>query len=204
MPIGLRALHKEQRRRAILDAVRELLRERPGEQPTKERIAARAEVAPATVYNLIGPREQLWQAIADELMDELSHRLDPRSADPVKHVLRIVGTVVDLFVEDPAVWVGLLSAWEHSGLVLRGGPGAALVTALDEARRAGVLRREANARRLAASITTACVGAAHQWAAGQLDGDAFRTATRRAAELAMAAAATDAHRKRFARAWKGR
>ncbi|MGA4844968.1 TetR/AcrR family transcriptional regulator [Streptomyces sp. G5(2025)] len=72
---GLREHHKAQRRARILDATRELLRESPESVISTERIAERAAVAPATVYNLIGPREKVWEALAAGFMDELERRL---------------------------------------------------------------------------------------------------------------------------------
>ena len=62
-PGGLRERNRERRIAQILEATRELLREAPHESPSVERIAQRAEVAPATVFNLIGPRESIWAAL---------------------------------------------------------------------------------------------------------------------------------------------
>lgn len=58
---GLREQHKARRRMRILEATRELLRHGPDSVISAERIAERAEVAPATVYNLIGPRDKIWE-----------------------------------------------------------------------------------------------------------------------------------------------
>jgi AcrR family transcriptional regulator len=56
---GLRERHKRARAERILQAVRELLRERDVQTVTLEQIAERAEVAPGTVFNLVGARERL-------------------------------------------------------------------------------------------------------------------------------------------------
>ena len=56
---GLREKNKAKRRAAILDAAVELLNVHPWHEVPNEQIAARAEVAPATVYNLVGTRERL-------------------------------------------------------------------------------------------------------------------------------------------------
>ena len=56
--LSRREQSKAGRRTAILDAARTLIRSH-GTHVSAERIAQRAGVSTATVYNLIGPREQL-------------------------------------------------------------------------------------------------------------------------------------------------
>lgn len=116
---GLRERHKAQRRRRILDATRELLRDEPESVPSAERIAERAAVAPATVYNLIGPREKIWEALAAGFMDQLEDRLAGLDADDPREV---VGSTVRLFVDDPVVSRRMVRGWEESGLVFDRGP----------------------------------------------------------------------------------
>jgi AcrR family transcriptional regulator len=196
--LPLRELHKSRRREAILAAARELLHERPVSQVTVERIAARAEVAPATVYNLVGSRTALWAALSDAFMDELDRRLaEPSGGDAVERARRIVALTCDLFTEDPVVSQALLRGWEESGLVLRRGPLDHIVDALRRAQADGVLTAEVEPRVLAASIGTGCVGALHQWAAGQVTDTRFRERALLAVDVALAAAATDGHRAAF-------
>src|SRR5882672_849676 len=97
---GLREQHKAQRRLRILEATRELLRASPQSVISTERIAERAEVAPATVYNLIGPRDKIWAALAVGFMDELDRRLAAMGAGDPREVVR---STVQLFVDDPVV-----------------------------------------------------------------------------------------------------
>jgi len=198
---GLRERHKRRRRDAILEAVRDLLREEPDREPTKEQIAERAEVAPATVYNLVGTRAQLWQALADDFMVQLERRLgDARGGDPIARVRRLVQGLAALMVEEPVVSRRMVRGWEESGLMLRREPIGRLVDVLRSAQEAGVLLADVDALRLASSIGTACVGAIHQWAAGVIDDRRFVARALFAADLAMAAAATSAHRPRLLRA----
>jgi AcrR family transcriptional regulator len=201
MTLGLRERHKQRRRDAILQAARDLLREGGPGELTKERLAARAEVAPATVYNLMGTRAGLWAALADDFMAELERRLAGRpAADPVARIRQVVELVVELFVEDREVSRQMLRGWEDSGLILRRGPASVLIVlsgALAAAQAAGVLVAGLDARRLASSIATACVGAVHQWAAGRIDDRRFRRRARLAVDVALAAAATPRHRARL-------
>ena len=197
-PLPLRERHKARRREAILAAARELLHERPATELTVERIAARAEVAPATVYNLVGSRTALWAALSDAFMDELERRLDePGDADPVARAHRVVTLTCGLFTEDPVVSRALLRGWEESGHVLRRGPLDDLVAAFETAREEGVLASGVEPRVLASHVRTACVGALHQWAAGQISDERFTARALLAVDVALAAGASDEHRAAF-------
>jgi len=195
---GLRDRNKALRRAAILDATRELLRAAPGQEPTRRAIAERAGVAPATVYNLVGDRAQIWQALADALLADLEQNLSARPAsNPLTRVRQIVDMTVQMFIDDPAVSTRVLQRWEQSGLVLRRGPIGALAQALAEAQEQALLGGQIDARSLAWNIGTSCVGAVHQWAAGQLDAPQLRVRVRLAAELTMAAVAEEPVRARL-------
>ena len=69
--LGLRERGKLRRTERILDAALELLREDPNQNLTVDRISERAEVAPMTVYNLVGNRDEVWRAIADRGLKDL-------------------------------------------------------------------------------------------------------------------------------------
>jgi AcrR family transcriptional regulator len=185
---GLRERSKLARRARILDALRELLREAPDAAITTDQIAARAGVAPATVYNLIGQRDKIWEALAGWFMDELERRIPETGAVlPQDRAREIVSATVELFLEDPVVSRRMLREWEDSGLVLDRTPLAHVRGALEDARADGVLHSDADVRMLASVIGAACVGALHQWAAGLIDEERFRTRALQALDVAMAA-----------------
>ena len=189
---GLRERHKAERRRRILDSARELLRENPAAKLSTERIAERAEVSPATVYNLIGPRNKVWQALATSLMEDLERRLDAGDVgDPVERARQVVRSTVKLFVEDPAVSQRMLREWEESALVLDRGPLTHLCEALESAQREGILHHSMKVEALAAVVGSACVGAMHQWVAGMLDDDRFEARALLALDVTLAAGAAE-------------
>ncbi|MEU5578971.1 TetR/AcrR family transcriptional regulator [Streptomyces huasconensis] len=191
---GLREQHKAKRRARILDATRELLRENAESVITTERIAERAEVAAATVYNLVGPREKIWEALAAGFMDELERRLAVSAPGDPREVVR---STVRLFVEDPVVSRRMVRGWEESGLVLHRGPLTWLRRAMAEAQAQGVLRADVRIEALAAVVGASCVGALHQWVAALIDDDRFLARALFALDVALAAAAADAHRDRL-------
>ncbi|WP_235489213.1 TetR/AcrR family transcriptional regulator [Streptomyces roseoverticillatus] len=156
-----------------------------------ERIAERAEVAPATVYNLIGPREKIWEALAAGFMDELERRLVVLGAGDPREVVR---STVHLFVSDPVVSRRMVREWEESGLVLDRSPLIQLRRAMAEAQTLGILRADVNTDALAAVVGTSCVGALHQWVADLIDDDRFLARALLALDVVLAAAAADPHR----------
>lgn len=188
---GLREQHKAQRRIRILDATRELLRDGPESVISTERIAERAEVAPATVYNLIGPRDKIWEALAAGFMDELERRLAALGAGDPQEVVR---STVQLFVDDPVVSRRMVREWEESGLVLDRSPLTQLRQAMADARTQGLLRADIDTDALAAAVGTSCVGALHQWVAALIDDDRFLARALFALDVALAAAAADPYR----------
>ncbi|MFD9336210.1 TetR/AcrR family transcriptional regulator [Streptomyces sp. NPDC060028] len=199
---GLREQHKAQRRLRILDATRELLRDSPESVITTERIAERAGVAPATVYNLIGPRDKIWEALAVGFMDELERHLAALGAgagagagagDPQE----VVGSTVRLLVGDPVVSRRMVREWEESGLVLDHSPLTQLRQAMADARTQGLLRADIDTDALAIVVATACVGALHQWVAALIDDDRFLARALFALDVALAAAAADPYREQL-------
>ena len=159
---GLRERHKQQRRGRILTAIRELLRERPDETPTVERIAELADLSPATVFNLVGPREQQWAALCEELLGELDTCLAfAAEEDPLEQARKIVSDTAELFIADAAVFRHIVNSWERSGSLLQENPVPRLRAAL------------------------------RQWAAGQISDAAFRRRVRFAVDVVFAAGASE-------------
>lgn len=198
--LSLRERNKGVRRTRILESARELLRERPEAALTTEQIAARAEVAPATVYNLIGPRDKVWEALAASFTDELERRLAAGGArDPLARAREVVRLTVELFVEEPTVSRRMLREWEESALVLHPSPHDHLRRALADAQSQALLRTDVDVGTLAAVVGSGCVGAMHQWVAGLVDDEHFRARGLLALDVALAAAAEDPHRGRVLR-----
>jgi AcrR family transcriptional regulator len=183
--LGLRERSKRRRTEQILEATRELLREDPGRSPSVERIAARAEVAPATVFNLVGPREQIWAALANEALAELDRRIASfPELEPQERARRIVAASVDVCCADARVYRHVLAHWSSSARLLRREPTPGLVDCLRDAGAGGAIAPED----LAEVVSTACTGALHQWAGGLIGERRLRARCRLAVDVAFAAA----------------
>ena len=95
----------------------------PNETPTVERIAELADVSPATVFNLVGPRERQWAALCDALLRELDARLAFTGDEgPRERAHRIVGEAAHLFIADAAVFRHLVNSWGRSGSLVQENP----------------------------------------------------------------------------------
>ncbi len=190
--VGLRERHKQQRRERILEAIRQLLREAPEETPTVERIAELADLSPATVFNLVGPRERQWAALSEALVGELDERLGATADDdPRDEARRIAVETAEVFIADPAVTRHLLNRWGEGGALLQENPVPLLRAALRRGQEAGMLRPDIQVEALAGHVATACGGALRQWAAGQISDAAFRKRVRFAVDVAFAAGAEE-------------
>jgi AcrR family transcriptional regulator len=191
-PASLRERHKQRRRERILEAIRELLRDSHEETPTVERIAELADLSPATVFNLVGPREQQWAALGDALLRELDARLAfTADQDPREQARRIVGETAGLFIADAAVFRHLVNSWGRSGALLQENPVPQLRAALRRGQAAGMLRPDLHIEALVGHIATACGGALRQWAAGHSSDAAFRARVRFAVDVVFAASASE-------------
>lgn len=186
-PPGLRERGKRRRTERILDAALELLREDPQETLTVERIAARAEVAPMTVFNLVGNREQLWSAMADRALEGLDLQ-SITADDPRQRAHRIVDAVVRILRSDAAVFRELLSGWSQSGRVLAHDPTNALIECLCDAADSGQVRSDVNLRRHGEVMAAGLIGTISLWTAGVLSDRAFGIRARAVVDVVFAAA----------------
>jgi AcrR family transcriptional regulator len=190
--VGLRERHKQQRRERILEAIRELLRESPEEAPTVERIAELADLSPATVFNLVGPREQQWAALSDALLRELDACLTfTTDEDPREQARRIVSETAELVIADPAVSRHLVNSGGRIDSLLQENPVSQLRAALRRGQATGMLRPDLHVEALVGHIATAAGGALRQWAAGQITDAAFRKRVRFAVDVVFAAGASE-------------
>jgi AcrR family transcriptional regulator len=158
---------KRQRRERILRAARDLLREHPERGFTVPLLAERARVSQATVFNLVGARDQIWAALAREALGELG---SPTRAidDPRTRVLEIVDTVVEAIANDPPVVRRLILDWTDSGRALELDPTGDLIRCFAQAGAAD------SAAGLGELVAMGIVGGIHQWAASILDADELR------------------------------
>ncbi|WP_142281216.1 TetR/AcrR family transcriptional regulator [Mycobacterium palustre] len=181
---------KRLRAQRIIATARELIHEQPDQSPTIPEVAARAGVAPMTVFNLIGTRDDLWAALANEsLADWQGFAADIK--DPRERARKIVDEVMRIISTEAPVWRALISEWRDSGRVLEREPSKALVECLQQAAEDGAISAGVDVRRLGAMIFSGLVGIVHQWAAGLIGDRAMRRRARDLVDIAFAAGRPD-------------
>ncbi|MEM9609500.1 MAG: TetR/AcrR family transcriptional regulator [Actinomycetota bacterium] len=199
---GLRERNKAKRVAAILDAAVELLGEHPLDDVTTEQIAAVADVSPATVYNLVGPRDELLRAIVARVVDDLVAEVARASAgddDPVAVAELVVEWSVGAFTANSLAYRRIVAAGRSVGARRDGviDPSQLQVAALRRARELGVLRGDVDPAGLGRQVYLSWIGSMEHWAEGRLDDRGFSVATRHGLFTVLAAAAVDPHRERF-------
>jgi AcrR family transcriptional regulator len=193
---GLRERNKAKRRSAIVDSTLALLREHAIAEVSIERIAARAEVSPATVYNLVGSKEQLLLACIDRIIDRLVDDLveiDPAD-DPVRTALAIVERSAEAFIADRHAYrqiVGALGDFSRTGSMMSIDPAQLQIAAMREARRLGLLRDDIDPAAAGRQIYLSYNGALFGWAGLGLTDDGLRLAVQHGLWTALAAYGTD-------------
>jgi AcrR family transcriptional regulator len=201
LDVSRREQSKATRRDAILGAARSLIREL-GPLVSAEKIAQRAGVATATVYNLIGPREQLLGLLLSDLFEDLRATIVSMNlADPFLIGDAVVVVSAKMFISDSSLWLHVLSE-------LRGALGARVQPfvsfqpinlqrqAMQTAKQIGMLNREADAEMTATQIYAAYNGALFLWAGGYLSDEAFLNHAKAGYWAILAALGTGDHRRR--------
>lgn len=192
---------KAQRREAILDAARALIREL-GPQVSAEKIAQRARVSTATVYNLIGPREQLLGLLLSDLFEGLRATVMSRAlSDPFLFGDAVVSVSAETFIGDSSLWMHVLPEI-RGAFGLRVQPFVSFQPinlqrqAMQAAKRLGMLNRSADPDMTATQIYSAYTGALFLWAGGHLSDDAFLSQARAGYWAILAALGAGDHRRR--------
>jgi AcrR family transcriptional regulator len=200
--LGLRERNKAKRREAIIDSVLALLRRHALQDVTIERVAAGAEIAPATVYNLVGSREGLLVACVDRVLEQLVDELEllgPGSR-PVQRARVIVDRSAEAFIADRDAYRQILSSirdFSRSGSRLARDPAQLQIAAMRDAQKTGVLRPDVDPAAIGRQIYLSFNGALFAWAGLALTDEGFRVAARHGLVTSLAAFAADRHRAAF-------
>jgi AcrR family transcriptional regulator len=195
MTPNLRERNKEKRRHAIIDSALELLRTIPLSELSVEQIATLAEVSPATVYNLVGTRDQLLVACVDRLVESLVEALlaMDMTSDPIASAFLVVEISSEAFIADGAAFrqiVRAVNGLTSEGLDLAVDPAQFEIAAMRAAQEKGILRDDVNPVATGRQISLSYNGALFAWSAELLTDDGFRAAVRHGLWSALAGSAT--------------
>jgi AcrR family transcriptional regulator len=108
--VGRREAGKAERRRRIIQAARELIRETGNAGLSMRALAARAGVSLATPYNLFGSKRAIVLAVLDDVRVFQDRFASLRSADPLERLFAAVDMAVEFYIADPPFYKTLWAA----------------------------------------------------------------------------------------------
>lgn len=198
---GRREQGKERRRRRILDAAAELVESDGLDGLTMRRLSDAAGVSYATVYNLIGSKEDVLVAVLRAGLEDLVTTLAAgQPTSPRERAEAFVSGMVEHFVARPALYRPLVQAVHEPAAGARGLPiRRATIARHEESIRAAMtqrlLRDDLDPHFLARHVTLAVNAAIRRWAAGELSATGFRAEADYALRVSWLAVAMPATRK---------
>lgn len=109
--LGRREAGKADRRRRIIRAAHDLIRETGNTGLSMRALAARAGVSLATPYNLFGSKRAILLAVLDDIRAFFDRFSQQRSTEPLDRLFTAVDICVEMYVADPvfnrAIWAAL-------------------------------------------------------------------------------------------------
>lgn len=185
MPEGLtRDQSKQRRRERILVAARELISRGGLEALSTRALAEAAGVTPPTLYNLIGNRDAILNALQMQTVAIIEARLAPLDEGPaIDRIEAIVEQSIELFSKDESFYrAGFLAAGELDEPFYHFGGGGELEVrsvrvasrACELAQRQGLLRGRLSASFLAEQMLRGYRTPFEDWANGFIDLDTCR------------------------------
>jgi AcrR family transcriptional regulator len=184
---------RQQRTRAeILHAVGEIIAVDGLEGLTMRKLADRAGVAVATLYNQFTDRDGVLVAFVSNGLDQLEFELDEQPAAEPIDATRVLFAALDETIDARKhVWRPVLATLRSVPNSPRmGSVGerivAAIETDLAKAQAAGMLVVHCNVDRLAWHVFVSWMRGLERWAQGTIDWDLYRSSTQTAIEVALA------------------
>lgn len=110
-----------ERRHRIIESTRALLREREAAKVIVVDVAERAGVAPATVYNLVGTRDEVMRAVLETAISCISARVEPVDrVRPIESTVSLIRAAAEVLLDDPIAYrraIGAMSDQSDDGWV---------------------------------------------------------------------------------------
>jgi len=202
--VGLREQNKARRREAILDATLQLLSEHHPSEITTSQIAALADVSSATVFNLVGTREELLTALVgrviESLLTDLTELEKRTDGDPIDAARLIVDASVAAFTAESTAYRRVVSEIAfrqdvdgHAGF----DPARLQEAAMREAQKRNIIDARFDAAGLGKQIYASYSAAMLRWGIRKIDDVGFLVMARHGLLSVLAATATDAYRDSF-------
>lgn len=190
----LRERGKARRHGEIVVAAADLWRERGFENVSLNQIAAAAEVAPQTIYNLIGGLDAIGFAVVKIALDQLDAALAASPSKGVTRALEASRISAELYVADARLYRQVLVRIPQvlfNGVHLGRDVAQITIDAMTQAQAEGEIVDSIAPERLGRAIYANYLGALYDWACGDTTDAGFRRAAEIAVLAPVAACAAD-------------
>ena len=193
---------KRGRRKRILRAARDLVRETEQTGFSMRALAERADVSLVTPYNLLGSKQAIMYALLDEDIQEYAKRLARSRKDQLDLFFEAVTLGRRFFEKEPEYYRTVLFAvYNDGGREYRSmfrGPRRALWRSLVEgATGAGYLSAEVDADAFASNLALIYFAAILEWVSGEITLEEMDIRAQYGFALALLAIVTSDHRERL-------
>ena len=192
---------QERTRRDVIDAAGALIAESGLDGLTMRKLAERAGVAVATLYNQFGDRDGVVVAFVSSGLDQLELELDAQpDAGPIDTTRALFEALDESFAAEPEVWrpifASLRSGSEDHGMGQVGDRVVAYIeNDLAKAASDGRFDVEVDVERLARHIFNTRMNRLEKWANAAIDWDMYRSSGTLGLELILAAVLCEPHRR---------
>ena len=194
-PVSRREAGKEERRKRIIRAAHDLIRETGNTGLSMRALAARAGVSLATPYNLFGSKRAILLAVLDDIREFMDRFAHLRSTDPLERLFGGVDICVDIYIDDPAfnraIWAALFDPSDDFRSQIFNSKRAAFWEGLvKDLVKAGVISPDVNTALLFSALDRSFSAAVLDWVTGELTAAQLGPAIRYSYALILKGAAS--------------
>ena len=195
---------KEERRRRIITAARDLIRETGDAGLSMRAIAARANVSLSTPYNLFGSKRAILVAVLEDIREFYERFRRQRRVDAIDGLFQALELSIGFYVEDPdfyrTLWTGVfdLSGKEVRAALALPERDAFWLSLVDAASHAGALMPAIDPAQLLRDLDLTFGAVMQNWVLGALEVDELQPAAGYGYALTLRGAATQAWQDRLA------
>jgi AcrR family transcriptional regulator len=192
--LSRREAGKAERRRQIIQAARDLIRETGNAGLSMRGLAARAGVSLATPYNLFGSKRAIVVAVLQDVREFQERFATLQIADPLERIFAALDLSIDFYVGDPdfyrTLWAAVFDISDGvRGEILNPKRNAFWQSLVDDAARAGVVTGDIDTRWLLRQMEALLRSMMYDWAVGGLAAGRLAPATRHGYALILLGAA---------------
>jgi AcrR family transcriptional regulator len=195
---------KEERRRRIVTAARDLIRETGDTGLSMRAIAARANVSLSTPYNLFGSKRAIVVAVLEDIREFHERFAKLRSVNAVERIFQALAMSIRYYVDDPdfyrTLWTGMfdMSGKEVRAALARPERDAFWLALINAAAEEGALLADIDTGMLLRDLDLTFGAVMLNWVLGALSVEELSPAAAYGYALTLRGAATPAWQERLA------